>query len=95
MILENMINRIDKDLKDGLATNELSSEDTAAIKEVVHLLDLGKLRVAEKIAGLSGQGSWKTNEWIKKAILQYFRIQKMKLLEMNDFNYHDKIPPKK
>lgn len=95
MILEAVINKIDKDLKDGLPVNDLSSEDQGAIREVIQLLDHGKLRVAEKIPGSSGAKSWKTNEWIKKAILQFFRIQKMQLIEANEFNYYDKIAPKK
>lgn len=95
MILENIINKIDKDLKDGLPIGDLSSSDQAAIKEVIQLLDHGKLRVAEKISGATGAQSWKTNEWIKKGILQYFRIQKMQLMESGEFNYFDKIPPKK
>lgn len=95
MILETVIQKIDKDLKDGMNINDLSSEDTAAIKDVIQLLDHGKLRVAEKIPGATGPQSWKTNEWVKKAILQYFRIQKMQLMETNEFNYFDKIAPKK
>jgi 2,3,4,5-tetrahydropyridine-2-carboxylate N-succinyltransferase len=95
MILEHVIQKIDKDLKDGLNINDLSTEDTSAIKEVIQLLDHGKLRVAEKIPGQTGPKSWKTNEWVKKAILHYFRIQKMQLMGTNEFNYFDKIAPKK
>ncbi|MBL7555932.1 MAG: 2,3,4,5-tetrahydropyridine-2,6-dicarboxylate N-succinyltransferase [Bdellovibrionaceae bacterium] len=95
MILETVIQRIDKDLKDGMNINDLTSEDTSAIREVIQLLDHGKLRVAEKIPGATGPQSWKVNEWVKKAILHYFRIQKMQLMETNEFNYFDKIAPKK
>ncbi|MBL7544280.1 MAG: 2,3,4,5-tetrahydropyridine-2,6-dicarboxylate N-succinyltransferase [Bdellovibrionaceae bacterium] len=95
MILEKVIQKIDADLKDGLSIHDLSSEDTSAIKEAIQLLDHGKIRVSEKIPGATGPQSWKTNEWVKKAILQYFRIQKMQLMETNDFNYFDKIAPKK
>ncbi len=95
MILETAINRIDKDLKAGLAIADLHPDDLSAIKDVIQLLDQGKLRVAEKIPGATGAQSWKTNEWVKKAILQFFRIQKMQLMEASEFNYYDKIPPKK
>tara|TARA_B110001454_G_C12723072_1_gene435689 strand:+ start:4723 stop:5565 length:843 start_codon:yes stop_codon:yes gene_type:complete len=95
MILEHVIQKIDKDLKDGMNINDISAEDTSAIKEVIQLLDHGKLRVAEKIVGKTGPQSWKTNEWVKKAILQYFRIQKMQIMQTNEFNYYDKIAPKK
>lgn len=95
MILEKVIQKIDTDLKEGLPITDLSHEDTSAIREVIQLLDHGKIRVAEKISGATGLVSWKVNEWVKKAILQYFRIQKMQLMEMNEFNYYDKIAPKK
>ncbi len=68
----------------------LKEEQTIkAIREVIHLLDLGKLRVAEP----ANQG-WQVNEWIKKAVVLYFPIQKMKTLEVGIFEYHDKIPLK-
>ncbi len=68
----------------------LQEESTQkAIREVVNLLDLGKLRVAEP----SAEG-WKVNEWVKKAVVLYFPIQKMEVLETGIFEYHDKIPLK-
>ena len=61
-----------------------------AIREVVDLLDSGKLRVAEP----TSEG-WQVNEWVKKAVVLYFPIQKMETLEAGIFEYHDKIPLKK
>ena len=61
-----------------------------AIRSVISLLDDGILRVAEP----EGNG-WKVNEWIKKAVVLYFPIQKMKVLEAGIFEYHDKIPLKR
>ena len=61
-----------------------------AIREVVELLDGGTLRVAEPT-----EGGWIVNEWIKKAVVLYFPIQKMETLEAGIFEYHDKIPLKK
>ncbi|MEJ6793038.1 MAG: 2,3,4,5-tetrahydropyridine-2,6-dicarboxylate N-succinyltransferase [Lacinutrix sp.] len=71
---------------------DLLKEDTtqAAIRKVVDLLDEGTLRVAEPIAD-----GWQVNEWIKKAVVLYFPIQKMETLEAGIFEYHDKIPLKK
>jgi 2,3,4,5-tetrahydropyridine-2-carboxylate N-succinyltransferase len=66
------------------------SKTITAIREVINLLDAGKLRVAEPI-----QGRWQVNEWIKKAVVLYFPIQKMEVLESGIFEYHDKIPLKK
>ncbi len=65
-------------------------ETIAAIREVVNLCDNGKLRCAEP----SKDGNWQINEWVKKAIVLYFPIQKMKTLEAGIFEYHDKIPLK-
>ncbi|MDD3003873.1 2,3,4,5-tetrahydropyridine-2,6-dicarboxylate N-succinyltransferase [Flavobacterium sp.] len=65
-------------------------ETTSAIREVVDLLDQGKLRVAEPT-----EDGWKVNEWIKKAVVLYFPIQKMETLEAGIFEYHDKIPLKR
>ena len=61
-----------------------------AIRKVIDLLDLGELRVAEPI-----ENGWKVNEWIKKAVVLYFPIQKMETMEAGIFEYHDKIPLKK
>ena len=60
-----------------------------AIREVLNLLDNGELRCAEP----SNTG-WKVNEWVKKAVVLYFPIQKMEVLETGIFEYHDKIPLK-
>ena len=61
-----------------------------AIREVVNRLDLGKLRVAEPTTD-----GWQVNEWVKKAVVLYFPIQKMETLEAGIFEYHDKIPLKR
>jgi 2,3,4,5-tetrahydropyridine-2-carboxylate N-succinyltransferase len=63
----------------------------ASIREVVALLDKGELRVAEQNEG----GLWKVNEWVKKAVVLYFPIQKMETIEVGPFEFHDKIPLKK
>jgi 2,3,4,5-tetrahydropyridine-2,6-dicarboxylate N-succinyltransferase len=63
---------------------------TKAIREVIDLLDAGTLRVAEP----KGDG-WQVNEWVKKAVVMYFPIQKMETFEVGIFEYHDKIPLKR
>jgi|TARA_B110000858_G_scaffold43829_1_gene50184 2,3,4,5-tetrahydropyridine-2-carboxylate N-succinyltransferase len=60
------------------------------IRKVVDLLDKGTLRVAEPISD-----GWQVNEWVKKAVVLYFPIQKMETLEAGIFEYHDKIPLKR
>ena len=66
---------------------EPKTQDT--IREVINQLDEGKLRVAEP----STEG-WKVNEWLKKAVVLYFPIQKMKTLEAGPLEFYDKIPLK-
>ncbi|MGI9547565.1 MAG: 2,3,4,5-tetrahydropyridine-2,6-dicarboxylate N-succinyltransferase [Flavobacteriaceae bacterium] len=61
-----------------------------SIRKVIDLIDLGKLRCAEPI-----DEGWQINEWVKKAVVLYFPIQKMKTMEVGIFEYHDKIPLKK
>lgn len=61
-----------------------------AIREVISLLDDGKLRCAEPTAS-----GWQINEWVKKGVVLYFPIQKMEVLEAGIFEYHDKIPLKR
>ena len=70
----------------------LLKEETTqrAIREVIDLLDLGTLRVAEP-----KEDDWQVNEWVKKAVVLYFPIQKMETLETGIFEYHDKIPLKR
>ena len=60
------------------------------IHQVVDLLDKGTLRVAEPTTS-----GWQVNEWVKKAVVLYFPIQKMDTLEAGIFEYHDKIPLKR
>lgn len=61
-----------------------------SIRQVIDLLDSGKLRVAEPISD-----GWKVNEWVKKAVVLYFPIQKMETIEAGPLEFHDKIPLKR
>ena len=70
----------------------LSSEPSQnAIKEIIEALDKGKLRVAEP----TSVGDWKVNDWVKKAVILYFPIQKMQTIELGPFEFHDKMALKK
>src|SRR5689334_3084590 len=61
-----------------------------AIREVIEMLDKGRLRVAEP------QGDdWQVNEWVKKAVILYFPIQQMETIETGPFEWHDKMKLKK
>ena len=71
---------------------ELLQEEATqvAIREVIELIDNGQLRCAEPVAD-----GWQVNEWVKKAVVMYFPIQKMETLEAGIFEYHDKMPLKR
>jgi 2,3,4,5-tetrahydropyridine-2-carboxylate N-succinyltransferase len=69
----------------------LQNEDSKkAIREVISLLDSGELRVAEPT-----ENGWQVNEWVKKAVVMYFPIQKMETIEVGPFEFHDKITLKR
>jgi len=57
-----------------------------AIREVIEQLDKGTLRIAEP-----GESGWKVNDWIKKAVILYFPIEKMETLQAGPMEFHDKI----
>jgi 2,3,4,5-tetrahydropyridine-2,6-dicarboxylate N-succinyltransferase len=67
------------------------AETIDAIRKAVLELDLGKQRVAEPLADCG----WKVNVWLKKAVVLYFSIQKMEVIETGPFEFHDKIPLKR
>ena len=74
--------------KDKINTNSDKSI-ISAIKETIELTDQGKIRVAEK-----KNGSWVINQWIKKAILLSFKINKMEILRGPYTTWYDKVPGK-
>ena len=67
------------------------SDIIKAIDLTIEGIDTGNLRVAEKI-----NNNWVINQWIKKAILLYFRINDMKLISgsSGDSHWWDKIDSK-
>ncbi|MHA3045852.1 2,3,4,5-tetrahydropyridine-2,6-dicarboxylate N-succinyltransferase [Riemerella anatipestifer] len=67
-----------------------NEENQKAIREVIAKLDKGELRVAEPTAN-----GWQVNEWVKKAVVMYFPIQKMETIEVGPFEFHDKMPLKR
>ena len=65
------------------------SEVKEAIREIIDQLDIGRLRVASL-----KENRWQVNEWVKKAVILYFPIQKMETIELGPLEFHDKIPLK-
>ena len=83
---------IQKTIEQAWENRELMKENAVqqAIREVVEMLDKGKLRIAEK-----DEDGWKVNEWLKKAVILYFPINQMETIEVGPFEYHDKIALKR
>ena len=73
----------------------LLQDDTtkAAIREVVELIDKGLLRTAEPVDLARSQ--WQVNEWVKKAVILYFPIQKMRTMRAGELEWYDKMDIKR
>ncbi|TKG94740.1 2,3,4,5-tetrahydropyridine-2,6-dicarboxylate N-succinyltransferase [Puteibacter caeruleilacunae] len=67
-----------------------TQETQDCIREVIEMLDKGKVRVAEQV-----DGEWQVNQWVKKAVILYFPIQGMETIEVGPFEFHDKIDLKR
>jgi len=67
-----------------------------AVNEALNLLDTGKARVAEKIAGKTGPESWAVHQWLKKAVLLSFRLNDMAPISggPGGSSWWDKVPSK-
>jgi 2,3,4,5-tetrahydropyridine-2-carboxylate N-succinyltransferase len=72
------------------ASPEEARANLDAVEQVIGLLDEGQVRVAEPAAG-----AWRVNEWVKKAILLYFRLRRVEPVELGPFEYLDKVPLKR
>jgi 2,3,4,5-tetrahydropyridine-2-carboxylate N-succinyltransferase len=75
---------IEQAWEDRSLLQDPQTQDT--IRQVIDELDKGRIRVAEPEGD-----NWKVNEWIKKAVLMYFPIQKMETIKVGPFEFHDKI----
>jgi len=62
------------------------SKTQESIRYIIEELDKGRLRVSD-----NKEGKWVVNEWIKKAVILYFPIQKMETLEAGPMEFHDKM----
>ena len=67
-----------------------------SVNEALGLLDSGKARVAEKVAGKSGPEAWQVNQWLKKAVLLSFRLNDMWAISgaPGGASWWDKVPSK-
>ena len=79
------------DLAERISSSWESGElDADAVEEAIERLDRGEIRVAEPV-----DGGWVVNEWVKKAILLYFRLRKVEPMEIGGLRFLDKIPVKR
>jgi 2,3,4,5-tetrahydropyridine-2,6-dicarboxylate N-succinyltransferase len=58
-----------------------------ALEEIVEGLNQGTFRVAEKI-----DGTWVTHQWLKKAVLLFFRAHDNRVIDGGETRYFDKVP---
>jgi 2,3,4,5-tetrahydropyridine-2-carboxylate N-succinyltransferase len=77
------------DERSKLSPNQASTEIKQAVEDVMNLLDTGKARIAEK-----KDGKWQVHEWLKKAVLLYFRLHDNKIIQAGDLAFFDKVPLK-
>ncbi|HEY4446307.1 MAG TPA: 2,3,4,5-tetrahydropyridine-2,6-dicarboxylate N-succinyltransferase [Steroidobacteraceae bacterium] len=73
----------------NITAQTASADLCAAVETALGLLDSGELRVAEKLAG-----TWRVNEWLKKAVLLSFRIADNAAVRAGALNFYDKVPLK-
>jgi len=73
----------------SFTAQNVPSDVKEAVNHIVELLNSGKARVAEKI-----EGKWHTHQWIKKAVLLYFRLYDNYLMDDGVAQYFDKVPLK-
>jgi 2,3,4,5-tetrahydropyridine-2,6-dicarboxylate N-succinyltransferase len=77
-------------------TAQTAGDVRGAVEAALNLMDSGKARVAEKVAGATGPSAWKVNQWLKKAVLLSFRLNDNSLIEggPGGARWWDKAPSK-
>jgi 2,3,4,5-tetrahydropyridine-2-carboxylate N-succinyltransferase len=71
-----------------LTPDEIDGSTRPTVERVIEGLEAGEFRVAEP----DGKGGWKVNEWLKKAVLLYFRVNEMQLVDAQPAPFWDKVP---
>ena len=72
----------------ALTIDEIEGSTRPTVERAIDGLERGEFRVAEP----DGKGGWLVNEWLKKAVLLYFRTREMELVEADPAPYWDKVP---
>lgn len=71
-----------------LTPDEIEGSTRPTVERVIDGLEQGEFRVAEP----DGKGGWAVNEWLKKAVLLYFRVNEMQVVEADPAPFWDKVP---
>lgn len=77
------------DARDTISPSTASAELKAAVNQAIDLLNSGEARVAEKI-----DGEWVVHQWLKKAVLLFFRCYNNDVIEGAESKFYDKVPLK-
>ncbi|MFT3805652.1 MAG: 2,3,4,5-tetrahydropyridine-2,6-dicarboxylate N-succinyltransferase [Arenimonas sp.] len=75
------------DRRATLTAEEIDRSTRPAVERAIALLESGEARVAEP-----GADGWQVNQWLKKAVLLYFRCNDMSLMQGAPGPYWDKVP---
>ena len=72
----------------SLSSNTVPGELSEVLEQILELLEQGQLRVAEP----DDEGKWQVHEWIKQAILLYFRVRDNSVMPGAGSYCQDKVP---
>ncbi len=75
--------------RENITPSAAPADVKQAVSEAIALLNSGEARVAEKIAG-----EWVVHQWLKKAVLLYFRLHNNDVMEGAESRFYDKVPLK-
>ncbi|MCU7554925.1 2,3,4,5-tetrahydropyridine-2,6-dicarboxylate N-succinyltransferase [Alteromonas sp. ASW11-19] len=75
--------------RDTITPSTAPEDVKQAVADAIDLLNTGKARVAEKIAG-----EWVVHQWLKKAVLLFFRLHNNAVIDGAESRYYDKVPLK-
>lgn len=73
----------------NLSPTDAPNDIKEAVGLIIDLLDTGKIRIAEKL-----NDHWVTHQWLKKAVLLYFRLFDNEAMDAGFTQYFDKVPLK-
>lgn len=87
--LKTKVSELYAQIQQGAKVANLSDKELDCIEETIGLLDRGHLRVASP-----QYENWVVHEWIKQAILLYFKIRNVEKMDLHGLSFVDKIPVK-